>query len=371
MNYIQNFEKSRKTLIGSSDVPALIQHPEKPESIAGFDRTALTVYLEKTGQKERDPAGLHAKLGHILEPHVLYEAISILSDDKTAKDFLRGYTLCELDSTKAGYPTAPDYQNTDWLHHTEAVNDFSVSHADCINVKDGIIIEAKTASYWASHRREADPYKGYDPKLKGAQGVPLAHYMQIQHQMYMYSSVYGVHIKKGYIALISDGVFNMWEIKPDIKVQERIAELCSKMKICIDAKTPPKDLAMNTDDIKAMYPEIKEDFKIISGDDSQKAIEYALTQKEAAKQESAWKQKKEDAAAALAVILKDTGTIKAMIDGALVDVASWQPRAGAERVMSLSEIKKNKENVYKYLVKNECINKSEDTRSVKVKYKGD
>lgn len=373
MNYIQNFDKSRKSLIGSSDVPALIQHPEKPESIAGYERTALTVYLEKTGQKERDPAGLPAKLGHALEPYVLQEAISILADDKTACDFLRGYMLCELekDNKNGGYPNAPAFQNTPWLHHTEAVNDYSVSHADCINQKDGILIEAKTASFWASMRRESDPYKGYDPKLKGHQGVPIAHYMQIQHQMLLYSTVYGIQIKKGYIALIANSEFNMWEIKPDIKVQERLAELCSRMKQCIDTKTPPRELAMNADDIKYMYPEIKEDFKIISGDELQQAIEYAKMQKEASAQETAWKRKKEDAASALSVMLKDTGVLKGMIDGSMIDIASWQSRTGAERVMSLSEIKKNKEKVYNYLVKNECIMKGEDTRSVKVKYKGE
>jgi len=75
MNYITDFQKSRSTKIGSSDVPALIQHPEKSESLAGYGRTALTVYEEKIGIRERDPVGFPAQMGHVVEPYALQEFI--------------------------------------------------------------------------------------------------------------------------------------------------------------------------------------------------------------------------------------------------------------------------------------------------------
>jgi hypothetical protein len=367
MNYITNFEKSRKKLIGSSDVPALIQHPEKAESLAGYDRTPLTVYQEKLGLIKREPAGLPAKLGNALEPYVLYEAIKELENKKVAQKFLEGRILTELTRTKDGYKN-PEAQFTDYLHHTEAINSHSVSHADCINIKKGILIEAKTAGYWSANRRQNNPYDGYDTTLKSGQGIPLKHFMQVQHQCAIYKEVYGVDIKKIYVALITDGKFHMWQVKPDIKVQTRILELCSFMKICIDKKIPPKELAMNTEDIKVLYPEIKEDFKILSGEELQTAVDMARLQKEASEQEKAWKQKKEDANSALSIILKDTKMLKGIIDGEMTPIAEWQERKGGDNLRPLSEIKKNEE-VYHYLSKNDLIVKADDSKFVKVKLK--
>jgi len=371
MNYITNFATSRAGRIGSSDVPAIIQHPERQESLKGYDTTPLTVYMEKTGQAERKPAGLHAALGHAMEPYVLYEAIKRIDNEQVAKQFLRGYQLAELDATADGYPTAHACQSTDWLHHTEAMNDHSVSHADCINPERGIIIEAKTASYWAAVRRDTDPYRGYDTSLDGAQGIPLAHYMQVQHQMATYAEVYGITIKRAYLALISDGVYHQWEILPDIPVQERIIELCSYLYQCITTRTPPKRLAISIDDVKLLYPETPEDFRVVSGDAADDAIRYAAASREAAAQVAAWELKKRDADAALAAMLTDAKRLRIIRDGSIVDVAAWQERAASERVAGLSELRKMPDGdaLIELLREQGMIKKTEASRFVKVKYK--
>ena len=134
----------------------------------------------------------------------------------------------------------------------------------------------------------------------------------------------------------------------------------------MDTKTPPKDMAMNTDDIKALYPEIKEDFAVVSSEELESIIKYRDAYKEAKSQESAWKDKKDDASSAISIILKDRKAVKGIVDGELITFARWTERKGSERVMSLKEIQKNNENAYKYLVKNNLINKSDGSKFITV-----
>lgn len=370
MNYITHFTKSRSTKIGSSDVPALIQHPEKSESLAGYGRTALTVYEEKLGIRDREPAGNPAEVGHHMEPYALQKFIRTHYDDKIADKFFRGFMLCELDKTKDGYPTATATQTTKFLHHTEASTDYSVSHADCINEKEGILIEAKSSGFWPS-RRTDDPYKGYDSTVKGHQGIPLHVFYQMQHQAAIYQEVYGVKTKQAFLVLISEGNYYEWEIRIDTKIQERLLELCSYMKTCIDKRIPPKKLAMNVSDIKVMYPKLNEDFRLVSGDELTTAVEAAKKAKEAAEQLKAWKQKKEDAEAALSIILKDNKKLQGIIDGEIQDIAAWQEKSGGERILGLKEIKSldGGDRLYKYMQKNGLIKIGEGSRFVSVKLK--
>lgn len=372
MNYITHFQKSRSTKIGSSDVPALIQHPEKSESLAGYGRTALTVYEEKIGIRDREPAGNPAEVGHHMEPYALQKFIRNHYDDKTADKFFRGFMLCELDKTKDGYPTAAATQTTDFLHHTEAVTDYSVSHADCVNIVKPTFLESKNSGFWPS-RRTDDPYTGYDKTIKGHQGIPLRNFFQVQHGTAVYQEVYGIKFTTANLILVSEGNTYEWEIRIDTKIQERVLELCSYMKVCIDKKIPPKKLAMNVSDIKVMYPKLNEDFRLVSGEELTSAVEAAKKQKEAAEQLKAWKQKKEDAEAALSILLQDNKKLQGIIDGEIQDIAVWQERSAGERIIGLKELKEldSGERLYKYMKKNGLIKVGEDSRSVKVKLKGE
>ncbi|HAS92782.1 MAG TPA: hypothetical protein DCS12_11345 [Clostridiales bacterium] len=377
MQYIKNFTKERSSKIGASDISKLIQHPEKSESLYGYSETALTLWQEKTGRIKKEPAGFSAEMGNTLEPVVLRKFISENIDKETAQKFYSGYMLCELNKTEDGYPDAENYQNTNFLHHTKAENDFAVAHADCLHLLNiagnhAELIEAKTALSAASKRRD-DIYSGYDTSLKNHQGIPLKHFYQVQFQAAIYQEVYGLNINTGFLALIfTDGFkpvsFHQWEIRIDRKIQERLLELASYMKKCIDTDTPPKMLAMNQDDIKIMYPKLDEDFRIISGDELQVALHAIEQRKLASEQEKAWKRKKEDADNTLSIFLKDAKTIKGIIGDEIVNLATWQERKGAERVAGLKEIKQYPE-IEKLLREKNLINKSENTRSVVIKYK--
>ena len=80
------------------------------------------------------------------------------------------------------------------------------------------------------------------------------------------------------------------------------------------------------------------------------------------------KQKKEDADNTLSIFLKDAKTIKGIIGDEIVSLSTLQERKGAERVAGLKEIKQYPD-IEKLLREKNLINKSENTRSVVIKYK--
>jgi len=376
--FITDFHKSRKGRIGASEIPQMIPNPEKPsESLAGYGSTAITLYEEKIGLRKRDPAGLPARIGNFIEPAILHEFMYNFWGKKKADDFLYRYLLCQVErmkrldlNCKAFNPASSPFK-----HHTESITDFGVAHSDCIyvpgknaegKIKQGGItidlskpfgIEAKSSRYWGA-------VKGYDLDLIGWQGVPWKHFFQIQYQM----GLYGYDIT--YLPLLYNmSEWKVYEVKANKKYITKTMELASDMKRCIDKKQPPKHLAMNAIDIQKLYPEIKEDFREVSGEELAKTIEIAKAYNSASEQEKAWKQKKEDAQNAIAIHLKDTERLKAMINGELIDVAAWRNTGGAERIKALSEIKVDDERVYRYLVKNNMIVRGEKGRKPSIKLK--
>jgi hypothetical protein len=131
---------------------------------------------------------------------------------------------------------------------------------------------------------------------------------------------------------------------------------------------------MNLKDIKLLYHQTKEDFKIVSGEEFEKAFELAKDVKYANRQLKKWEEQKKDCEAALSIILKDTGKIKGIVDGQLIDIASWSERQGSERIIGISEIKKREPaealEIMSFLEKKELIKKSENSKSIKVNLKG-
>ena len=369
MRYITNFSKERTGKLGSSDIPALIQHPNCTESLAGYGRTALTVYQEKSGLVEREPAGFHATMGNKREPDTIEKFITENDSAETAHKFYRDYMYTELERTDDGYPTAQDRQSTNYLHHTTAETDYAIAHADCIfsDIHGSEIIEAKSALSWAAKRYD-DPYSGYDFNLQKWQGIPLKHWYQVQFQCAIYQEVYGLRIDTAYLALMCDSAdFHQWLIPADRKVQERLLELASYMKKCIDTGKPPKLLAMNFSDIKILYPEIQEDFRHVSDPEEIAKVQEAQKQFAEAKAEiKAWKQKEEDAKNTMSIFLKDAKSLRGIVDGEIVEFAQWQERKGGERVAGVKEIKENQE-VYNLLKKKDLIKISADSRFVSIK----
>jgi hypothetical protein len=399
-SYIKDFHKSRDKKIGASDIPKLIPHPEySHESLAAYTDqkgqrqacTALDLYYEKVNGKDYEYS-FPADMGHFLEGKALFEFIKDNIDNHIAVRFMQGYQHHKIEQDlnnrlKNHYVSVnPEpYNNTPFKHNTEATTDFGVAHADCLyepergmNInnslktlicnndmnptikKNGLtidlskpfIIEAKSARLYTVSARKHDQYKGYDLSLKTWQGIPLKHYFQIQYQMMLYN------VDVAYLSLIFDtSEKHFWQIKANKEHQADLAQLASYVKKCIDTKTPPKQLVMNSKDIKKLYPETKDDFRQVSENELTEIIDTIKSYKEAENQEKRWKAKKNDAQERLSVHLKDTGMVKGVINGELQDLCKWKKTGGGFNVAGIKEISEREDGktIMNYLKRKKLI----------------
>jgi hypothetical protein len=360
--YIQNdFLEKRSRRVGASDVSALIPNPEKPnESLAGYERTAVTVWEEKTGRRALSSVGLPAEMGHWNE----VKAIELFIRDidapmsrEYALERLRYEMLLEQDPRRR--PSA--YQSTPFKHNTQWYNDDFIVHPDgvyeggalepcgkayplmrpasiiahgySIDLFNPFLIEAKTASYWSAKRLRGSLVSGYDFDLRTWQGIPLKHFVQIQFQLACLDA------EVCYLPLLYDASsFHVWEIRRDRKTGDSIIDLAGRMAWHIKHDEPPKEMAMNAMDISALYPTLTDDFRMLPEDATDAAIEAARKYRRAKAQEKAWKQKADDASDALACYLKDTKEIRVLRDGEIVPIAKWIEKKGGERVIGLKDI---------------------------------
>jgi len=375
-----DFLKTRSRRIGASDIPALIPNPEKPtESLAGYGRTPVTVWQEKTGRKERDPAGLPAEMGHYLEEKAVELFVRTYTSKEIAQAHIHDRRTYEFATGQAG-----QFQNTVFRHHVQYYRDGMICHPDGlydpdvaffpgrekpvphmgikVNFEKPFLIEAKSANYWSAKRPEGSIVKGYDPKLKTWQGIPLQHYMQTQFQMGL------MEVDVCYLALIyNTNLFDVWEIRANKKHIGRLVDLAGNMVHRIKTDTAPADLAMNVQDVMDLYPEVGDDFVILNGEERDKAIEIARTFKNAGNQEKRWKEKKDDAKDAMAVLLKDRPELR---DGDGI-IGKWRVTKGSEKITALSKIKEENLLAYRYLKKKDLLYTSKESRTVTIPWKGE
>lgn len=396
-NFIKDFHSSRKNRIGASDIPCLIPHPIKQiESLSAFTddksirhaMTALDLYNNKINNIYT-PSGFPAEMGHRLEGYALYEFIADNISRDIAVEFLRGYMMHKIEQDNSKNAVNPEpYNNTPFKHNTEVATEWGVAHADCvydapdiknsflpmkknenghwildngifkINMSLPFLIEAKSARYFSARRKE-DPYTGYDLSLKEWQGIPLKVYFQVQYQMLLYN------VDVCYVSLLFDtSSKHYWQIKANPKHQSELQQLAMYMKNCIDTKTPPKELLMNSKDIQALYPVISDDFRECKGEELQSIIQTAIKYHEAKSQSKIWTQREKEYEEQIAIHLKDTNYIKGNIGGIITDIAKWKETGGGERVAGLKTIREmeNGKTIEKYLrrnglIKNDAVNR--------------
>lgn len=397
MNYsfITDFTKSRAVKIGASDISWCIPHPIKQiESLAAYTdkkgqrhaNTALDLYNEKITPSDYE-SNYPAEMGHWLEPRALYDFIADNISREIATDFLRGYMMHKIEQESTGKAVNPEpYNNTPFKHNTEVSNDYGVAHGDClydpdyldyrkekritknqtyhsskllIDLSKPFLIEAKSARSHTVTARKNDPYVGYDLTLHEWQGIPLKVYFQVQYQMALYN------VDVCYVVLIFDtSSKHYWQIKANKKHQSDLIQLAEYMKKCIDSKTPPTELLMNSKDITALYPTIKDDFRELKEDELKEVLKLAIEIKDSTKQEKNWKQKKEQAIDLLAIHLKDTEKVRGKVGDTIIDLAKWKSTGGSEGVMGLTELRlrEDGEKIEKWLRKKGLVKKNEEKR---------
>lgn len=377
-----DFTKERSNRIGASDIPALIPDPERPtETLSGYGRTPVTVWQEKTGRKKRDPAGLPAEMGHYLEGKSIELFIRTFATEKEAHIHLHNRQALDFAQRATNEPIdAGAYQSGPFHHNVQYFNDGMIVHPDCVYTSGleaigkstamGVtvdffkpfLVEAKSANFWSAKRPEGSIVRGYDLKLKTWQGIPLKHYMQIQFQLAL------LDVGTCYLSLIHDtSAFHVWQIKANKKHQAKLIDLAGKMAWHIGHDVPPKDMAINKQDVIDLYPELGDDFVTIEGEERDAAVEIAKKYRQAERQEKRWKEIKSDAQDAMAVLLKDRPELR---DSEGI-IAKWQERKGSERIEALSKIKDADPNAYKYLKRKNLLTTTKDSRSVAIKWDGE
>ena len=379
----RDIHQYRAGRIGASDIPALIPDPDKPnESLAGYGRTAVTVWEEKTGRRQRDPAGLAAEMGHFLEPKTTALFLRDVFGREYANEWLLSRMQFELlrrsDHTNvqaSQYQRAPVAHNIEWyddkfIVHPDAIYQPPpvapdpmevVAHGLQINLTKPFLIEAKSARYWSARRRDESQSAGYDMDLRTWQGIPLRHYVQIQFQLAM------MDVDTCYLPLLYDtSQFQVWQIAADKSIQGKIIDLAGRLSWHIANDQPPKSMAMNGRDIAALYPTIDEDFVYLAGDEAEAVTDACRAYRKATAQEKVWKAKKSEAQDAIAVHLKDRGELRNADGGVL---ARWQERKGSERVTALGKIRTDDPVSYRYLKRKKLIEQSSGSRSPAVVWK--
>jgi hypothetical protein len=381
--------KHRSTRVGASDIPALIPNPEKPtESLAGFERTAVTVFQEKTGRKPREPVGLPAEMGHYLEPVAVQLFMRDLFGYETAADwFIRRLQYDALSRRFSGAPhgatkpRAETYQVPPITHSVEFYTDQFIVHPDgiyrpqrdagglvmahglTIDLSRPFYLEAKSARYFSARRPEGSMVTGYNMDLHTWQGIPLKHYVQIQFGLAV------LEVDVCYLPLLFDtSEFQVWEIRADAKIQNQIIDLAGRMAWHIQHDIPPRELAMNAADVIALYPTIAaDDFAYISGEEAASVRAAGEAYAKADRQEKIWDGKKREALDTLAVYLKDR---KELRDADAV-LARWIERTGTDRVKALGKIEKENPVEYRYLKKKGLIETGKPVRYASAVWKGE
>ena len=368
----KDFTEQRAKRIGASDIPALIPNPLSPtESLAGYGRTPVTVWEEKTGRKARGPAGLPAEMGHYLEDKAAELFIRPIDEQASKEHFLdRGIW------DRGGM----NVQSTPYMHHVQFYRDGMICHPDVlydpaknqnliatvpgskftahdlkIDMSSPFLVECKSANYFATKRTRKGG--GYNFDDLSWQGIPPAHYMQIQFQL----ALLGVGV--AYLALIHNtNQFQVWPVYADKVHQGKLLDIAGRMIEYIRADREPLEWAINADDIIALYPEIGDDFLLLDGDMKEQARQLAGKYREAEDEERRWKDEMEEYRTGLALLLKDFPEIR----DEKQTYAKWQIRKGAERVKALARMKKEDPLAYKYLKRKGLLHQSPDSRSVKV-----
>jgi hypothetical protein len=385
-HYIEaDFFKTRSTRIGASDAPALIQDPLHPnKSLAGYDRTPTTVYLEKTGQKKRDFVGFQAEMGHFLETKTLERFIRDIFGYQAGREFRHKKEEYEyLSEMHPGKYSPRDFQVPLFKHNTQYFTEDMITHPDMIyhptpeimsgettlkdpngnpyekgkaivggitiNLRKPFLVEAKSHGYW--------PFKNdYKKKELDWHGIPWREYIQVQFQLKMFQ------VDVAYLALTYDtNQYQMWEVKANRDHQALIMKAADYVAKCIKDRRPPKDMILNAQDVKEIYPETDGDYSYLEGDELEQAKKIAKEYRKADGNIKLWTERKKEAVDAMSVMLKDRDLLK---DDEGNNIAGWtKGKKGYEKVKSLTEIKKMDGKIYRYLAKNDALTTTADGKS--------
>jgi len=316
--------EERKKGIGASEIAILCG--------ASNWSTPLEIWETKTGKDEKEVSEDLQRLfdtGHEQEPITLYRFL------KKRQPELANIVLINHVQNKK----IPKKYNCH-LFTKFKYNDFMFAHPDMIY--EDINVEAKFVQYKSSEWNFEDNTEN---------GIPFKYYLQCQYQMLC------TGLKKTILCVNYLGSKHYeFEFKADEKIFSIFKTLCNDFWKLVENKEPPMPQTRN--DVKKLFP--NKEFKTItlSGnmeiDTILKKDRFNIVSKRIKKLKSEQEEIK-------------TYVMSLMTNNNILQTSNGEEIAkiiesNSERVIALSKIKKDKPEIYKYLQKNNLINKTKSER---------
>lgn len=256
---ITDFHGARSKGVGSSDIPTLALLNKR------YGQTPLTLWYEKTGRAQREPAGPRAYWGKVLEGVILAEWIRRRYGDEAATEYAR--------YKARGMSSGPFKTETECFHPERP---YCLAHSDLLvdpfstqfvedRESEREIVEAKSAGLFSATRRDDGDY-GYSRKDFSLSGIPMSVFLQVQWQGYCY----GVDQLR-VAALIDTGDYREYEGKADPRTQEKLLTLAERFWLCVESDTPPKPETWA--DVSLLWPGVEETTAMVGGDAEMQARE--------------------------------------------------------------------------------------------------
>lgn len=290
--YESDVRKPGELIIGSSDIPVII----KTET-SKIKKSQYELWQEKTGKVEALEGNEFATWGHRLEPILLSAFIENNVNKYLAQKFLSNYIKFMFERNIKKYQPSTDYYPFTECKHPKF--SWAIAHADCIDsiANNPYLIEAKTGGYFARVGREE--MEGFNLEDHTEKGVPSDVLLQVQWQMLCYN------VDLTYVLLlIDDNKFHIYKVPAYKKWWPLMLEKAHQFYLCCLNDKPPKP--EKYDDIKSLFPEIKDCATYLTGERAVIAEEMQVERKKLKKKIKRYQQRIDDINNAAGLLMHDS-----------------------------------------------------------------
>lgn len=289
--YESDVRKPGELIIGSSDIPVII----KTET-SKIKKSQYELWQEKTGKVEPFKGNEFTTWGHRLEPILLSAFIEKMRDSLLAYLFKIDYIKNEIKRNPETYKAATKFYPFTECKHPKFP--WAIAHADCIlRSTEEYLIEAKTGGYFARVGREG--MEGFNLEDHTEKGVPSRVLLQVQWQMLCYD------VNLTYVLLlIDDNKFHIYTVPAIKKWWPLMLEKAHQFYLCCKNDIPPKP--EKYEDIKSLFPEIKDCATYVTGERAIIAEEMQVERKKLKKKIKRCQQRVDDINNAAGLLMHDS-----------------------------------------------------------------
>lgn len=364
--YQSGVRQKNELVIGSSDIPVIIKTKN-----SRIKKSSYELWEEKTGKVEPFQGNNYTTWGHELEPLLISAFIRKKYNAKIAYKFKLDYVVHQNVRSKFYNPMTIFHPFTECKHPQFP---WAIAHGDCVCRDDlnneilkkippsndkiktnqieqnyfSYLLEAKTGGYYARVRRE--DFEGFDLDDHTATGVPSDILLQVQWQMLIYD------IDFTYVLLlVDDNKFHIYEVPAIKKWFPLMLEKASQFLWCCKNDKPPQP--EKYDDIKKLFPEIKDKAVYVTGEKAIVAEQMKAEKKKLQAKMKKYQKRIDDINNAAGLLM---GENKFLFNGETSKKLFQQVITKDQyNMIHPSAIQKNAPNAFKILEEKNLINKSD------------